>query len=88
MNFAYNRFQLIIELECAAMQGPFDVATALEGTAEELRSRGTWDPDGVSRGKICDMNGNHVGNWRADKLEEDEQEEEETEEEETEECDE
>lgn len=61
-----GKFTLVIDMGNAAMLSRRDLARALEGLAEKIKTGGMplKDPDGfLTTGNIRDLNGNTVGQW-------------------------
>lgn len=61
-----GKFTLSIDMGNAAMLSRRDLARALEGLAEKIKTGGMplKDPDGfLTTGNIRDLNGNTVGQW-------------------------
>ena len=61
-----GKFTLEIVMGNAAMHSRRDLARALEGLAEKIKTGGMplKDPDGfLTTGNIRDLNGNTVGQW-------------------------
>lgn len=61
-----GKFTLSIDMGNAAMLSRRDLARALEGLAEKIKTGGMplKDPDGFpTTGNIRDLNGNTVGQW-------------------------
>lgn len=66
-----GKFTLEIDLRNAAMQTDEDLACALERAAQRVLAEGCVDAGEDTTSKIRDINGNVVGEWALEGMEDD-----------------